>query len=304
MIDIRRCFQAVLLTALSLVCVLSLEANAATIKKSTPKTSVKQSASADAAPQKVKARMVKGALVVQVKGSAVKAGSKPEKIAAKAVSSKKKGKVQYKGAVVRAAAPEPKPKKKWIVQKPVPGRSYAGREAPQREALMEVVPPAQPRILGARLSSAPMGATPQHEDRAQGILKTAYRYLRTAYRMGGTGPSGFDCSGFTRFIFAKHGVALPHSSVEQAQEGKPIDKAELKPGDLVFFSTFRRGISHVGIFIANGLFIHSAGTGKGVSLDSLGSNYWGGRYRGARRVDLSSARQIALADDEVASIRG
>ncbi|NMC63016.1 MAG: C40 family peptidase, partial [SAR324 cluster bacterium] len=134
--------------------------------------------------------------------------------------------------------------------------------------------------------------------------KTAYNYLKTAYQMGGSSPRGFDCSGFTRFIFAKHGIELPRSSVEQAQRGKAINKEELRTGDLVFFSTFRRGISHVGIFIANGLFIHSAGRGKGVSLDNMLAGYWQQRYRAARRVDLSGARQYAKLDSEVLANAG
>ncbi len=118
----------------------------------------------------------------------------------------------------------------------------------------------------------------------QGLIRTALNYRGTRYRRGGTSRGGFDCSGFTRYIYAKYGVGLPHSSSAQASIGTPVSKSELREGDLVFFQTYRKGISHVGIYIGNNSFVHAASNGRGVTVDSLSSGYYAPRYRGARRV--------------------
>ncbi len=116
------------------------------------------------------------------------------------------------------------------------------------------------------------------------LIETALSCRGARYRRGGTSRGGFDCSGFTRYVFAKYGVSLPHSSSAQASLGQRVSKDALKPGDLVFFQTYRRGISHVGIYIGNDKFVHAARYGKGVRVDSLSSSYYCSRYRGARRV--------------------
>ncbi|MDH7602291.1 MAG: NlpC/P60 family protein [Armatimonadota bacterium] len=116
------------------------------------------------------------------------------------------------------------------------------------------------------------------------IVQTALAYRGTRYRRGGTSRGGFDCSGFTRHVFAKYGISLPHSSAAQARIGRPVSRDELQPGDLVFFQTYRRGISHVGIYIGNGQFVHASTHRRGVTVDSLNSPYYASRYRGARRV--------------------
>lgn len=137
-------------------------------------------------------------------------------------------------------------------------------------------------------SQAPMVAqsAPAEPDRSSNsLIRTAMSCRGTHYRRGGTSRNGFDCSGFTRYVFAKYGVSLPHSSAAQASKGTPVAKSDLKPGDLVFFQTYRRGISHVGIYIGNGSFVHAASRRSGgVRVDSLNSSYYGPRYRGARRV--------------------
>ena len=95
--------------------------------------------------------------------------------------------------------------------------------------------------------------------------------------------SGFDCSGFTTWVFNKYGINLPRSSREQFQVGQQVAKTNLKKGDLVFFGS-KRGISHVGIYLENGKFIHSASNGKDVQVSSLNEDYWRARYAGGRRV--------------------
>lgn len=116
------------------------------------------------------------------------------------------------------------------------------------------------------------------------LVASALACRGTRYVRGGVGRGGFDCSGFTRYIFAKYGVSLPHSSTAQASRGEAVSRSELAAGDLVFFQTNSRGISHVGIYIGDGRFVHAASRGRGVTVDSLGSSYYCSRYRGARRV--------------------
>ena len=116
------------------------------------------------------------------------------------------------------------------------------------------------------------------------VVRTAYAYRGTRYRYGGSARGGFDCSGFTRYVYAQRGVELPHSSRAQYSTGKVVSKSSMKPGDLVFFSTTRRGISHVGIYVGDGKFVHASSARGRVRVDSLNSGYYSERFRGARRV--------------------
>ena len=115
------------------------------------------------------------------------------------------------------------------------------------------------------------------------IVQTSLRYRGVPYVFGGTSPDGFDCSGFTRFVFAQAGVYLPRTADEQFDEGRPVSYNNLQPGDIVFFSTYAAGVSHSGIYIGDGQFV-SATSSRGVAVDQLDSRYWGARYIGARRV--------------------
>lgn len=117
------------------------------------------------------------------------------------------------------------------------------------------------------------------------IVRTAYAYRGTPYVYGGESRGGFDCSGFTSYIYRKKGVSLPHSASAQFNQGREVSKGELKPGDLVFFHTVTKGISHVGMYVGNGKFVHaSSRRSGGVRVDSLNSGYYQERFRGARRV--------------------
>jgi cell wall-associated NlpC family hydrolase len=112
-----------------------------------------------------------------------------------------------------------------------------------------------------------------------GVVGIALRYLGVPYRWGGASPSGFDCSGFVMYVFAKVGVYLPHSSYMQFRLGRFVPRSALQPGDAVFFN----GASHVGIYIGSGRFVHSPHTGDVVKISSLGDSWYSSTYVGARR---------------------
>ena len=115
------------------------------------------------------------------------------------------------------------------------------------------------------------------------ILKTAAQYKGVPYVFGGTTPNGFDCSGYVQYVFAKHGIRLTRTADTQALEGKFVSKKSLRPGDLVFFTTYEPGASHVGIYAGNGQF-WNATSSRGIMLSNLNDSYWGPRYYTARRI--------------------
>ncbi len=118
------------------------------------------------------------------------------------------------------------------------------------------------------------------------IVATARSQIGTPYRSAGTSPStGFDCSGFVQWVYARHGVRLPRRTTDQLQSGQHVSKSELRPGDLVFFrpSSKSSGL-HVGIFDGHGGFIHSPSPGGRVREDSLLAPYWRATYYAANRV--------------------
>ncbi|MDP4118582.1 MAG: NlpC/P60 family protein [Bacillota bacterium] len=109
-------------------------------------------------------------------------------------------------------------------------------------------------------------------------------YLGYPYVYGGSSVDGFDCSGFTMYVYSKAGVTLPHSAAAQSKQGVAVEKSDLLPGDLVFFSTTGSGVSHVGIYVGNGKMIHAPYGGKATCYDTISSGYYALAYTGARRV--------------------
>ena len=116
------------------------------------------------------------------------------------------------------------------------------------------------------------------------LIGTALDLRGVRYKNGGSDPGGFDCSGFTQYVFARHGVALPRSVRDQFDEGTPIRPEDLRGGDLLFFETEGRGASHVGIAVGGDSFIHAPSTSGVVRVERLAARYWSDRFVGARRV--------------------
>ncbi|APG02524.1 hypothetical protein BJI69_00465 [Luteibacter rhizovicinus DSM 16549] len=121
----------------------------------------------------------------------------------------------------------------------------------------------------------------------ESLLAFAMKLRDIRYHRGGRAPStGFDCSGFVRYVFMHSiGLDLPTNSASQFLAGLKVKRNEMKTGDLVFFRTRGRAISHVGIYIDNGQFIHSPSAGKTVRVDSLNEAYWAQHFVGAKRPE-------------------
>lgn len=147
------------------------------------------------------------------------------------------------------------------------------------------LPARPPSADDVALLRAKAGGSPASE-----VVMTALNYLDTPYRAGGTRlEDGFDCSGFTRQVYADAlGLSLPRQADDQAQTAglKAVRREQLQAGDLVFFNTLRRTFSHVGIYIGDGRFIHAPRTGAQVRVEQMSTSYWARRYTGARRPAL------------------
>jgi cell wall-associated NlpC family hydrolase len=116
------------------------------------------------------------------------------------------------------------------------------------------------------------------------LVGTALQLRGTPYRNGGGDPSGFDCSGFTQYVFAQYRIALPRAVRDQFLMGRIVEPPELTAGDLIFFSTTDPGASHVGIAVGADEFVHAPSSTGVVRVERLSSSYWSARYVGARRV--------------------
>ena len=132
--------------------------------------------------------------------------------------------------------------------------------------------------------------------KASELVVTAIGFLGVPYRLGGnTVETGFDCSGFVKAMFEQTaGLLLPRRAEQQAAATQKIERADLQPGDLVFFNTLQRAFSHVGIYVGDGKFIHSPKPGAEVRLENMGVAYWNHRFDGARRVSASLPETATL----------
>jgi cell wall-associated NlpC family hydrolase len=157
---------------------------------------------------------------------------------------------------------------------------------PGASAAPPLPPPAEP--AGATPAPAPAPSAPARASRppfdGYALVGTALALRGTPYRDGGSDPSGFDCSGFTQYVFAQYGLALPREVREQFRLGKAVKPEELSAGDVIFFTTTGPGPTHVAIAIGGDQFVHAPSTTGVVRVERLGSSYWAPRYLGAKRI--------------------
>jgi cell wall-associated NlpC family hydrolase len=159
------------------------------------------------------------------------------------------------------------------VPRPFPGATVPGAPG----APVPTAPAPEP---GAPAPSAPSASSAP----GYSISSTALALRGTPYRNGGVDPSGFDCSGFVKYVFEQHGVAMPRDTRRQFEVGYEVDPRSLEPGDLVFFTTVAPGASHVGIIIGGDQFVHAPNSTGVVRVEHLSSQYWSTRFVGAKRV--------------------
>jgi cell wall-associated NlpC family hydrolase len=160
---------------------------------------------------------------------------------------------------------------------PVPS---AGRSAP--------TPPAAPpeSAPSAPASTAAPATDPRPLVSDYALVGTALDLRGIPYKNGGADRGGFDCSGFTQYVYAQYGLSLPRAVRNQFKAGKPVDRTSLEPGDLIFFTTTEPGASHVGIAIGGDAFVHAPSSSGVVRVERFSSSYWAPRFVGGRRVLL------------------
>ncbi|WP_054940874.1 C40 family peptidase [Paenibacillus ihuae] len=144
-------------------------------------------------------------------------------------------------------------------------------------------------LMATGAGTAPVAAASVSSSTGQSIVNLGKKYLGVRYQFGASTSTTryFDCSSFTKYIFAKYGVNLPRTSVAQSKVGKAVSKANLRVGDLVFFSSGSRAngknVTHVAVYAGNGKILHTYGS-PGVTVSSLNSGNWKRTYLKARRV--------------------
>lgn len=140
--------------------------------------------------------------------------------------------------------------------------------------------PAKSKEKAIQVASAPQKQVSRSDN--SGLVSNALNLIGVPYLFGGTSRSGFDCSGYTQYVFKGSGISLPRTAAGQFGVGSSVNKDQLQAGDLVFFTTYESGASHVGIYIGGGSFVHAFNSG--VRTSSLSESYYSSRYLGARRV--------------------
>jgi len=172
-----------------------------------------------------------------------------------------------------------------------PWRWLAGSEMAAVILLLGACATQTPTPSAAGTAATPSRGAPSTpaSGAASDLVIAAMTFLDRPYQAGGdSAETGFDCSGFTRYVFVQAlGIELPRNTQEQAQAPmlRPVSSRDaLLAGDLVFFDTQHRSFSHVGIYLGDGRFIHAPRTGAQIRTESMASSYWSRRYSGARRA--------------------
>ncbi len=132
-------------------------------------------------------------------------------------------------------------------------------------------------------TSLPHTSSSADKNADQKVVNYAKQLIGTPYRYGGKTPqSGFDCSGFVAHVYQKAGITLSGNATDMATQGKTISQSALRPGDLVFFNTSQRPISHVGIYVGDGQFIHAPSTGSAIRISNMRNTYFARHFVMAR----------------------
>jgi cell wall-associated NlpC family hydrolase len=123
-----------------------------------------------------------------------------------------------------------------------------------------------------------------HRYDGRAIAEFALGFRGVPYRLGGADPAGFDCSGLVQYVFAQYSVVVPRVVEQQYEIGDKVKDKDIKPGDLLFFSTKGSGATHVAIAVGEDRFVHAPNSRGVVRVEALTSDYWGSHYIGARRL--------------------
>lgn len=142
----------------------------------------------------------------------------------------------------------------------------------------------RPKPVAVEPSSSRHSLSSRRGMRARDILKESLKFMGVPYVWGGTTPSGFDCSGYVQYVFARQGVALPRTADLQFEVGKVVKRGEEQPGDLVFFETYCPGPSHIGIFLGRHQFVHASSAAAQITISDLREAHFQRCYLGAKRV--------------------
>jgi len=231
-----------------------------------------------------------------IEGTRLTVGTKLVLPGGKAQPSRRKARSgKGRQGTVRASTPAeaPTPGAQLSLVDPKESTLHTGTWKPPTEAeLAELARAAKATdTLHPVLAEPPAAAASPDSPKANGsikdrLLRVAQRMLAVPYRFGGTTLWGLDCSGFVQKAFAFLDLGLPRTAREQFREGLMVAKADLSAGDLVFFRTYAKYPSHVGIYLGDNRFIHASARDRKVTIDSLDMPYYEKRYLGAKRLLL------------------
>jgi cell wall-associated NlpC family hydrolase len=170
---------------------------------------------------------------------------------------------------------------------PAPTATPMAVQAPSVAAAAPATATKTPTPAAAQAPPKPPAivATPPKGAPADGLAGASLKLLGAPYVFGGSSPSGFDCSGFVWYVARQAGKQLTRGMLGEYNSGSHPTRDELKPGDLVFFQgTYSPGLSHNGVYIGDGQFVHAADEASGVTVSSLNAAYWASHWFGATRL--------------------
>lgn len=219
-----------------------------------------------------------------LKKATPKKASSKKSVAKKSAASKKKATVSKNAAKAKKTVAKGKSTKK-------PKVTTAKKSTSKKAAAKKVTAKKRPTTKKSAKKTTKVSKKRGKSRSSRGTYSTQARvmeyaksYLGVPYVFGSASGASFDCSGFTMYIYKKVGISLPHSASGQSRCGTKVSRSELVPGDLVFFHTYSDGISHVGIYIGGGSFIHASSGAGEVTITSLSESYYAARYMGATRI--------------------